>query len=93
MKIAIEQKIFELDRKLQNMKAQYQLQIDELTASVEKEKCMLSMALNSPLEFTTVNDIVVPKPEWINPETIPSEPSVKKEFVLPEEELESLPVV
>lgn len=81
MKAEIEQKIFELDRKLQNIKMQYQLQIDELTSGIEKEKCMLSMALNSPVEFSSTDEIVVPERTWINPESIVVEPTKESTLI------------
>lgn len=93
MKITIEQRIFELQRKLSNVSAQYDAQLTVIKNEIEQEICMLSMALNSPVEFSCVSEITCPEPLWINPETIPSKPNIKEEPVWPKEELESIPVV
>lgn len=57
MKDFIEQQLLDLDAKLADAQAQYQAQLDTTTAIINQKKCILYMALQSPVEINSIDEI------------------------------------
>lgn len=62
MKDFIQQQILDLDAKLADAQAQYQAQLDTTTEVINKKKCILYMALQSPVEINSLDEIEALQP-------------------------------
>ena len=62
MKDIIERRLLDLEVKLTEAQSQYDSQLSHAIELINQEKCILYMALQSPMEINSVDDIVVPEP-------------------------------